>query len=139
MDVPASKNNKAFYVYIHKMVTTLRAENALVAFETLYLDWIRNIGIFMVAAIAFLAFLGTHSISFWLFVVSLFLLVVAQIDYFFQRQALVERGIDIPVRIDLLWVGSTGVFFLLLWILWRIDSSPGDQVFFHKFIEITKR
>nr|QBK91774.1 MAG: uncharacterized protein LCPAC304_01120 [Pithovirus LCPAC304] len=121
------------------MVTTLRADSALVAFETLYLDWIRNIGIFIVAAIAFLSFLGTHDLAFWIFVVSLFLLIIAQIDYFFQRQALVERGIDIPVRIDLLWVGSTGVFFILLWTLWKIDSSSGEHVFFQKFIEITKR
>ena len=117
--------DEAFYIFIHKMVTTLRADDALVAFETLYLDWLRNIGIFIVAAIAFLSFLGTRDLAFWIFMLSLFLLIVAQIDYFVQRQDLVARGVDIPVRIDLLWAGSTGLFFILLWSLWKMEHSLG--------------
>lgn len=103
------------------MATIFRGETALVIFETIYLDWIRNVTIFIVAAIAFLSFLGTHDLAYWITVLSVFILVVAQIDYFWQREELTNKGINIPLRIDLLWVGSTAFLIILIWILCKID------------------
>lgn len=103
------------------MSALFNSQTALISFETIYLDWIRNVTIFIVASVAFLSFLGTHDIAYWLTALSIFILIVAQIDYFWQREELTTQGIDIPIRIDLLWVGSTAFLIILIWILCKID------------------
>ena len=105
------------------MSTIFRGEPALVVFETIYLDWVRNVTIFIIAVVALLSFLGTHDIAYWLTALSIFILVVAQIDYFWQREELTKQGINIPIRIDLLWVASTAFLIILIWILCKIDFS----------------
>jgi len=103
------------------MSALFNSQTALVAFETIYLDWIRNVTIFIVASVAFLSFLGTHDVAYWLTALSIFVLIVVQINYFWQREELTKQGIDIPIRIDLLWVGSTAFLIILIWILCKID------------------
>lgn len=104
-------------------MATVRTETALIGFETIYLDWVRNITIFLTAAIALLAFLQTHDIAYWLVMLSIFLLIVAQVDFFSQRQNLATQGVDIPLRIDFLWVGSTAFLLILIWVLWKMGNS----------------
>jgi len=103
-------------------MATVRTETALIGLETIYLDWVRNIAIFLTASIALLAFLQTHDIAFWLVMLCVFLLVVAQVDFFSQRQNLTSQGVDIPLRIDFLWVGSTAFLLILLWVLWKMSD-----------------
>ena len=93
----------------------------ITAFESLYLDWIRNIGVFVVGAIA-LAHLGpTRDIAFWIFMLSIFLLIVIQVDYFIERENLVNQGIEIPVRLDWLWIGTTALLIIVLWLVWKFE------------------
>lgn len=113
--------NNIYMIHSKDMVTTLRSDSMLVAFETLYLDWIRNIAIFVVAALALLTLIGMEDIAYWLFVLSLYLLIIAQVDYFHQRSNLVENNINIPLRIDLLWIGST--LFLVIGVLVLCKAS----------------
>ena len=105
------------------MISTAESNSALFAFEEIYLGWARNVIILIVAALAFLSFLGTHDIAYWTVMLSVFLLLIAQIDYFSQRQALVDQNVEIPIRIDLLWAGMTAFLLLLFWSLWKMDVA----------------
>jgi len=89
-------------------------------FEALYLDWVRNIGIFIVAAIALSVYPPTKEMAFWIFIISIFLFVVIQIDYLVEREQLVSKGINIPIRIDWLWILATSLLFITIWVAWRI-------------------
>jgi len=89
-------------------------------FEALYLDWIRNIGIFTVGAITLSVYSPTKEIAFWVFIISLFLFVVVQVDYFIEREKLVNVGIEMPIRLDLLWILTTALLFITIWIAWKL-------------------
>lgn len=104
-------------------MSTVRTETALIGFETIYLDWFRNVTILLTASIALLAFLQTHDVAYWLAIISLFLLIVAQVDFFSQRQNLISQGVDIPLRIDFLWIGSTAFLLILVWVLWKMGNN----------------
>jgi len=107
-------------------MSTVRAETALIGFETIYIDSVRNVALFIAISIALLAFLKTHDVAFWLTIISVFLLLVIQVDFFSQRQNLVSQGVDIPLRIDMLWIGSTAFLLILLWLLWKMTEVKGD-------------
>lgn len=114
---------------------TIQAETALTGFESIYLDWVRNVAIFLTLSIALLAFLQTHDVAFWLTIIGISLLVVIQIDFFYQRQNLISQGLTIPLRIDFLWAGSTGFLLILIWILWKMNNT---EVWKRQFSSIYK-
>jgi len=110
----------------YSKMSTVRAETTLIGFETTYIDSVRNVALFIAISIALLAFLKTHDVSFWLTIISVFLLLVIQVDFFSQRQNLVAQGVDIPLRVDMLWVGSTAFLFILIWLLWKMTDAGGE-------------
>ena len=99
------------------------ASTEIVIFETIYLDWFRNITVIYVAAIALMSFESWRYLAFWIFIVALFLIIVVQVDYLLDREKLVHRGIEIPTRLDWLWIGITGFFIIGIVIAWKLQVS----------------
>lgn len=105
------------------LVTSIGESTEIVTFEALYLDWFRNITILYVAAVALMSFTHLIYLAFWTFIISLFLLIVLQVDYIIERERLVSKGLDIPNRLDWLWVGVTGLFIIGVVVAWNLYSS----------------
>lgn len=105
------------------LVTSIGESTEIVTFEALYLDWFRNITILYVAAVALMSFSHLTYLAFWTFIISLFLLIVLQVDYIIERERLVSKGLDIPNRLDWLWVGVTGLFIIGVVVAWNLYSS----------------
>ena len=105
------------------LVTPVRESTEIVTFEALYLDWFRNITVLYVAAVALMPFSHLTFLSFCVFIISLFLLIVIQVDYLIERERLVNKGFDIPSRLDWLWVGITALFIVGIVITWNLYSS----------------
>lgn len=98
-------------------------------YENVYLNWVRNVGILLVSAIALLVFSETHTIGVIIFIIGIFLLITLQVDYFYQREHFKEKNMQIPLRLDLLWVGTTLFIAVIFWL--SISSKTLTNIQIH--------
>ena len=94
-------------------------QNSIDRLEENFLNWIRNASIFFITGVAMLGFKVLRKIAYWIFILSIFLLIITEFDYLAERQLLGERGFKVPYLLDLLWVVTIAAIFLMLWLLFE--------------------
>ncbi len=60
-----------------------------------------------------------QKIAYWVFIVSIVLLVITELDYIGERQLLTDRGFTVPYRLDWLWFITIFAIFLIVWLLYE--------------------
>jgi hypothetical protein len=88
-------------------------------YENVYLNWLRNIVIILTIAVTAAEFLDLRDYGVWMIAVAMFLLSVIQIDYLIQRPRIKDLEEGVPLRLDMLWVGSSGLLILSSYFLWK--------------------
>ena len=96
--------------------------------EFTLLAQVRNAAIFWFVALNIFKYPRLRPMVYWVLGLAVFILILALIDYFPQRSALIDRGISIPSRLDLLWASALVAVFIIIWMLFSFWQGACDNV-----------
>lgn len=97
--------------------------------ERIFLNWMRNVFIFLTVAIAIYILTDMGKVfSIISFAIALMLVGVALIFYWIERDMLTERGVPVNLRLDMMGVVMLFVFFFILLIIWKIVNTPNASI-----------
>ncbi len=102
-------------------------EDVINRLESNMLAQVRNAAIFWFVALSIFRYPRLKPIVYWVLGLAIFLLIIMMIDYFSRRQSLVDQGIDIPYRLDLLWVSALVAVFIVVWLTFSFSQGACEK------------
>jgi membrane-bound ClpP family serine protease len=92
-------------------------------YEDLYLNSVRNIIILFAAGFALFVIETTKYVDIAILLIAVFLTVVTQVAYLFEREDYARRVGPPPLRVDFYWVVTTLILLVLLYVVYDRSFS----------------
>jgi hypothetical protein len=87
-------------------------------YEDLYLNAVRNIIILFAAGFGLFIVEKTKYVDVAIILIAIFLTIVVQVGYIFEREDYARRAGPPPLRVDLYWVVTTCILFVLIYVVY---------------------
>ena len=95
--------------------------------QTNTLAYIRTLGLFLVLSVALL--FVERSISLIFLIISLILSITITVNYFNERDELLDLDISTKKAMDVLMFSMIGVILLICWIIYEVWNSSSKKSF----------